>query len=1160
MRLRRLDLTRYGHFTDRSIDFGEATPGEPDFHVIYGLNEAGKSTSLAAYLDLLFGIEERSSYGFLHSYQTMEVGGIVDLAEGQAELRRTKQRANALRRASGEVVSEAIFGASLAGLSREQYRMMFCLDDDTLQAGGEAILESKGDVGQLLFAASSGLADLARGLAAVDAAADGLFRKRASSTTIAELKKQLSDLRTERDQLDMRASSYASLKTRREEAHRAYSELSRERSALRARESELRRMLRAIPLVRRADQIERQLADFNGLARIPADVAKRVDALKTEEATLSSRISTLSAQIKAAEAELIGLTVDERLLGQAGAIRHLATAIGQYESAQIDLPKRRAALTEFNRDIAAHMRQLGQGEATPPRSVVIPQPLVKRLKDLLLQHGLIQAGVATARREVTAAADAQREFEQDRQGKGGEALQLEDGVAVGLKQALAAIKTSEAATRLKVISESLTREEGKLNRQAVSLGPLGSDNDALRRFPVPTEAEFERWLTTLNDCERRRTSLAAVALDRTRERAEKQARMEAVKERLGAVDDEKAASLRQERDHALTVHLDRLDRASVDVFVARLREDDAMAELRLSRATDLAQLRRHREDLAAAEAISLSDQAALERLNVEEKSLANDVLGKSPPGLAGGEGDQSAAGAIARLRAWVEQREAVLDLDETLAGLRAERKQLTDELEAHRQMLETRLGRAGVAVVDRDLDALTALVEHALQRSEDSARKAADTAEKVRSLALARTNREAALSKVEAELLEWQARWSEAIGNTWISSLQSPSDEVAGMLEHIEAIAGLVEQADGLVHRIEAMEQDQSGVVKLLGEILLALEQEAVASDPVAAATHLVQSLEEALKAQAACNARRQALATLQRDLQTAEAKRQALQGEIDAVLVRLGAFSLSEAAELVDRIAVRDRLEDDFKQVNEACQADLQVTTIDHARQLITGADGLTLQSDLDALEADLNPLDGRVEEAFARLRQADREIEGIGGDDAVAKLDLKRRTILLELEEAALRYARLKAGSLVASHAIRSYRDAHRSGMMSRAAEAFAAITRGAYPSLSTRPEKDREVLIGTHRGGGSRRAAEMSKGTRFQLYLALRLAAYHEAAAIRPPVPFIADDIMETFDEPRSEAVMRLLGEASRKGQVIYLTHHRHLCDIARAQIPGVKLHEL
>ncbi|NKF31058.1 AAA family ATPase, partial [Pseudomonas sp. BGM005] len=55
MRLRRLDLVRYGKFTDHSIDFGAARPGSPDLHIVYGLNEAGKSTTFAAYLDLLYG-------------------------------------------------------------------------------------------------------------------------------------------------------------------------------------------------------------------------------------------------------------------------------------------------------------------------------------------------------------------------------------------------------------------------------------------------------------------------------------------------------------------------------------------------------------------------------------------------------------------------------------------------------------------------------------------------------------------------------------------------------------------------------------------------------------------------------------------------------------------------------------------------------------------------------------------------------------------------------------------------------------------------------------------------------------------------------------------------------------------------------------------------
>ncbi len=76
----------------------------------------------------------------------------------------------------------------------------------------------------------------------------------------------------------------------------------------------------------------------------------------------------------------------------------------------------------------------------------------------------------------------------------------------------------------------------------------------------------------------------------------------------------------------------------------------------------------------------------------------------------------------------------------------------------------------------------------------------------------------------------------------------------------------------------------------------------------------------------------------------------------------------------------------------------------------------------------------------------------------------------------------------------------------------------------------------------------------------YLALRFAGYEEFAALRPPVPFIADDIMETFDEPRSEEVFRLLGQMASVGQVIYLTHHRHLCDIARQVVPAAKIHEI
>ena len=48
MRLRRLDLIRYGKFTDRTIDFGPKPRSGADLHIVFGLNEAGKSTALSA--------------------------------------------------------------------------------------------------------------------------------------------------------------------------------------------------------------------------------------------------------------------------------------------------------------------------------------------------------------------------------------------------------------------------------------------------------------------------------------------------------------------------------------------------------------------------------------------------------------------------------------------------------------------------------------------------------------------------------------------------------------------------------------------------------------------------------------------------------------------------------------------------------------------------------------------------------------------------------------------------------------------------------------------------------------------------------------------------------------------------------------------------------
>ena len=233
---------------------------------------------------------------------------------------------------------------------------------------------------------------------------------------------------------------------------------------------------------------------------------------------------------------------------------------------------------------------------------------------------------------------------------------------------------------------------------------------------------------------------------------------------------------------------------------------------------------------------------------------------------------------------------------------------------------------------------------------------------------------------------------------------------------------------------------------------------------------------------------------------------------------------------------------------------------SIEEAEAALEDADRAALELELASLKARFEDQDQRSRDLFsARTKAADR-IDAVGGDAAAARIEEKRRTTLLDIEEKARRYLRLRLGIVAAEQALRAYRDQHRSSMMARASAAFCTISRGAYTSLATQQEKDSEILIAVAAEGGSKVASELSKGTRFQLYLALRVAGYYEFAHSRRPVPFIADDIMETFDDFRAEEAFRLFAEMAQVGQVIYLTHHQHLCDMVQRIHPSVRIHDL
>ncbi|WEZ83797.1 hypothetical protein P6U16_03155 [Rhizobium sp. 32-5/1] len=266
------------------------------------------------------------------------------------------------------------------------------------------------------------------------------------------------------------------------------------------------------------------------------------------------------------------------------------------------------------------------------------------------------------------------------------------------------------------------------------------------------------------------------------------------------------------------------------------------------------------------------------------------------------------------------------------------------------------------------------------------------------------------------------------------------------------------------------------------------------------------------------------------------------------------------EVSVRLEAAKVRERLRERITETGRDLCARLKVASVEEAEAILAVVDAGELDRDLAALELHLEECDRDAAEAHAERREAEKALAAIGGDDRAAHLEERRRTILIDIEEKAISYLRLRAGILSTEMALRLYRERHRSAMMQRASAAFNRISGGEYADLSTQSENGREFLIANAASGASKVADDLSKGTRFQLYLALRMAGYHEIAATRESLPFIADDIMETFDDGRAEHAFGLMADMAQVGQVIYLTHHEHLCDIATRACSGVTLHRI
>lgn len=1156
MRLKCLDLTRYGKFTDHRIEFGERVEGQPDLHIVYGPNEAGKSTALAGFLDLLFGIETRSRFNFIHPYPTMRVGGTLELAGGPQQLVRIKRPQNSLLDARDQPITEGVLLGELGGIDRESYRTMFSLDDATLEAGGESILSSKGDLGQLLFSASAGLADLSKGLVDLKAEAEGFYKYRARSGELSDLKARLVELKAERERVDTLASDYAQLIEARDRAAIQYEEAIGSRGRIQARMDEIQRHLNALPRLADLRGLRQRIAPLANLPDAPSGWAEELPQLQKDEIELGIRAQGLTEEIAELSGQLDAIVVDETALRLADKVERLADLRARHVTAEKDIPERRLQLREAELAIATILGRIERTGEIDPKRLVLGASVVGALRTLIETHSGIEAALKSAADELS---EARRRLDeaQARLGKAGGDPQTGQGreTWMSLAATVAAARADDHAARRRLAERARDAARATLADRLRALQPWSGDVDELVDLPAPPVAEIQRWTLAIAEAQKRIEQHAGEVERLTTEQVRLTAELDALSGISGLVSDQEAASIRAIREQAWAAHRGTLDTASADGFEAALRRDDIVTSGRLGHVADVAKLHQVSQALAIAKAechraIELRDVATTALHGLQREIAA--AVATTCPGL-------SDSISLPQFEAWLGRRDKALEARALVRAAESDLREAAADAVAVRDRLATALAAAGLPQgTDAGFEALLVAGQGAIDREVELKALRASVDERQRDLA----SRERDVEKATGAGRHWNASWTKACSACWLGE-GGTAPTLATVREILAAITELgpvLEKKAGLVDRIGKMEKDQAAFRD---------EAEALANElGIVASSGDVLDLAQVIGAQIQqAHAERTRRATAAQNLEAARSRHRTLSETLavhDRRKTEMTAFfSVPTLAEVSSKLSVIEKRAELVAQADAAERdilAALRLPAIDEAEAVLDLGDHTALEAELVELKARFDDQDQRSRDLFSVHSKALDRVEAVGGDGAVAKIEEEKRTLLLDIEDRALRYLRLKLGAAAAEQALRAYRDLHRSSMMARASEAFATISRGAYAGLAAQPEKDGEILIALGAGGGSKEAAELSKGTRFQLYLALRVAGYYEFVASRQPVPFIADDIMETFDDFRAEEAFRLFGEMALVGQVIYLTHHPHLCEMARRVCPGTMVHQL
>ncbi len=398
-----------------------------------------------------------------------------------------------------------------------------------------------------------------------------------------------------------------------------------------------------------------------------------------------------------------------------------------------------------------------------------------------------------------------------------------------------------------------------------------------------------------------------------------------------------------------------------------------------------------------------------------------------------------------------------------------------------------------------------------------------------------------------AELTELENTAARAAADVVAGLPIHPSLAASPGMDLPPAIGRMIDLSDRLRERETVLRERREKVASAQAEIrgVRMWVSARVGGEAAADADALREVLDDALKAREAASVARQQLARIEAERIRAENERDAAAWELDTFETVLKGFAEGDAdrgARAAAGCLEACRRADGLRQDLEREYRDLDEIENGIVAADAEGATWEDLRERLDEAASGLDRLTGRAEEMQAAIGRLDTEIRHLREGETVNVVEGRIKVVQSRVREAKQGRDRAFVLARLVREAERRFRDANRPELLLRAGRYLKQVTRGRYERIEVGEVGTESFYL--HEPSGDRliRVGETtSRGTKEQVYMALRLAMVNHLDSGKQHLPVFMDETLVNWDAWRRDQALDLLEQLAEERQVFIFTCH-------------------